>query len=86
MNSLSTTLPEAERVSIEKPDSLTVKLKDERSITVPLSWFPRLQNATPEQRRNFVLIGEGIHIYWPEVDEFISVRGLLDGRKSVEAG
>jgi len=54
-----------------------VHLQDGRSLTVPLEWFPRLRNATPKQREQWELIGSGIGIHWPEVDEDISVAGLL---------
>jgi hypothetical protein len=63
---------------------LLVRLADGRSISVPLAWFPRLLHATPEHRRRFELIGDGEGIHWPDVDEDISVRGLLLGLPSVE--
>ena len=56
---------------------LRVVLADGREISSPLSWFPRLLNATPEQRRNWRLIGGGIGIHWESVDEDISVESLL---------
>ena len=59
------------------PDGLTVELADGRSVTVPLVWFPRLQHASVEQRKNWRLIGGGIGIHWEEVDEDISVETLL---------
>jgi hypothetical protein len=58
-------------------DTLRVVLVDGREIAVPLVWFPRLQNATPEQRKNWRLIGQGIGIHWESVDEDISVESLL---------
>ncbi|MBW2724646.1 MAG: DUF2442 domain-containing protein [Deltaproteobacteria bacterium] len=66
-------------------DELTVLLADGRSIAVPLAWFPRLLRATPSQRENFELLGEGHGIHWPEIDEDISVEGLLRGARSPEA-
>jgi hypothetical protein len=60
-------------------DSITAHLADGRTISVPLVWSWRLTNATPEQRRNYQIIGGGQGIHWPEVDEDISVRGMLDG-------
>jgi hypothetical protein len=57
--------------------SLRVVLADGREMTVPLEWFPRLRDATPEQRANWRLIGRGRGIHWPDVDEDISVAGLL---------
>ena len=60
-------------------DELTVSLADGRRISVPLVWFPRLLHATAEQRAEFRLIGDGVGIHWPAVDEDISVAGLLRG-------
>jgi hypothetical protein len=54
-----------------------VRLKDGREISVPLEWFPRLKEASPKQRKNWRLIGKGIGIHWPELDEDISVSALL---------
>jgi len=58
-------------------DSLHVVLTDGREIAAPLVWFPRLQNATPEERKRWRLIGGGIGIHWEDVDEDISVESLL---------
>jgi hypothetical protein len=58
---------------------LTVSFADGRRLIVPLSWFPRLLQASPEQRRHWRLIGRGEGIHWPELDEDISVEGLLHG-------
>jgi len=58
-------------------DSLRVVLADGREIAAPLIWFPRLQNATLEERKNWRLIGGGIGIHWEDVDEDISVESLL---------
>ena len=69
------------RVSSE---ALTVHLVDGRAISVPLEWYPRLQRATPAQRANWRLIGEGHGIHWPDIDEDISTIGLLEGYPSVE--
>ena len=54
-----------------------VVLADGREVSLPLAWFPRLLNATQEQRRNWRLIGGGIGIHWESVDEDISVESLL---------
>src|SRR6266571_475868 len=59
------------------PDAFVVHLEDGRSLTVPLEWFPRLRDATPEQRNHWRLIGPGTGIHWPDIDEDISVAGLL---------
>ena len=55
-----------------------VRLTDGREISAPLEWFPRLQGATDEQRQHWELIGRGVGIHWEEIDEDISVSGLLD--------
>jgi len=60
-------------------DTITATLADGRTISVPLMWSWRLADATPEQRANWRLIGSGEGIHWPDVDEDISVRGMLDG-------
>jgi hypothetical protein len=60
-------------------DLITVQLTDGRTISVPLAWSWRLADATPAQRRRFELIGNGQGIHWPDVDEDISVRGMLEG-------
>jgi hypothetical protein len=62
-------------------DELTVSLADGRRISVPLAWFPRLLNATKEERAEFRLIGGGEGLHWPLVDEDISVAGLLRGSR-----
>ncbi len=60
-------------------DTLSVDLVDGRTITVPIAWFPRLLHATAEQRQNWQIIGAGYGIHWPDVDEDLSVVGLLHG-------
>jgi len=58
---------------------LSVALMDGRTITVPLSWYPRLANATPAQRSDWELAGAGYGIHWPQIDEDLSTEGLLLG-------
>jgi hypothetical protein len=60
-------------------DSLSVALKDGRTITVPLAWYPRLLSATPELRQNWQIAGGGYGIHWPEIDEDLNTEGLLRG-------
>jgi hypothetical protein len=60
-------------------ESITAELADGRTISVPLAWSWRLAEATPEQRANWRIVGAGEGIHWPDVDEDISVRGMLDG-------
>ncbi|MBI3901681.1 MAG: DUF2442 domain-containing protein [Nitrosomonadales bacterium] len=58
---------------------ITALLIDGRTVSVPLAWSWRLSEATPEQRNHWELIGDGIGIHWPEVDEDISIEGMLYG-------
>jgi hypothetical protein len=60
-------------------DRLSVELMDGRAISVPLAWYPRLANATPEQRARWEVAGGGYGIHWPEIDEDLSTEGMLRG-------
>ena len=60
-------------------DEIVAHLADGRTISVPLAWSWRLSDATAEQRQRYELIGDGEGIHWPDVDEDISVRGMLEG-------
>jgi hypothetical protein len=62
-------------------DELIVSLIDGRTISIPILWFPKLANATPEQRANFEILGHGEGIHWPDIDEDLSVKGLLRGTR-----
>lgn len=64
---------------------LAVRLADGRTVAVPLAWFPRLLHATPLQRSAWELLGDGEGIHWPEIDEDISVEGLLAGNATISA-
>jgi len=66
-------------------DALIVDLSDGRTISVPLGWFPRLTHGTVEERANWRLLGQGEGIHWPDLDEDISVEGLITGRGSRES-
>jgi hypothetical protein len=66
-------------------DTLTVELSDGRSISVPLAWYPRLVHGTSDERSNWRLVGQGLGIHWPALDEDISVENLLAGRASEES-
>ena len=74
----------AQSVSITE-DSLIVDLDDGRTISVPLAWFPRLLHGTIKERNNWRLIGKGEGIHWPDLDEDISIEGILFGRSSGES-
>jgi hypothetical protein len=66
-------------------DRLVVELTDGREISVPLEWYPRLVHGSRDERANWDLIGRGDGIHWPDLDEDISVEGLLSGRRSGES-
>jgi hypothetical protein len=74
--------PEIQTVSVSE-DELSVDLKDGRTIITPILWYPRLCSATEPERQNFQILRNVI--YWPELDEEISVRGMLLGRMSGES-
>ena len=70
--------PDPAAVEVEVSDTaLRIVLSDERELSAPLAWFPRLRDATPAQRRNWQRIGRGHGLHWPDVDEDVSVRALL---------
>jgi hypothetical protein len=64
---------------------LEVSLSDGRVISVPLSWYPRLAHASQKERETWKLIGNGLGIHWPDLDEDVSVANLLDGKPSAES-
>ncbi len=66
-------------------DALIVDLSDGRTVSAPLAWYPRLLNGTPAERDDHQLIGEGLGIHWPQLDEDVSVEGILAGRRSHES-
>jgi hypothetical protein len=67
-------------------NELIVHLADGRTIIVPLAWYPRLLHATAEQRRDLEIIGDGEYIHWPQVDEDLTVSGLLRGTRAPQKG
>lgn len=85
MNSLAANPVLASAVSCTD-DELIVFLSDGRSLSVPIVWFPRLAKATPSKRADYELLGNGEGVHWPQIDEDISVAGLLAGKPSVEFG
>ena len=70
-----------ERVAAVKftKETISVTLKDGRTITVPLAWYPRLLSATTTQRKNWQIAGAGYGLHWPDIDEDLSTEGLLRG-------
>ena len=86
MNTLAIELeiPDAVDVKVSE-DTLSVELSDGRTISVPVDWYPRLTHATVEERANWRIIGRGHGIHWGDIDEDVSVEGLLAGRPSGES-
>lgn len=77
-------IPDAVNVRVTD-DKLSVELADGRTISAPLEWFPRLVEGTPKERSRWRLIGHGQGIHWEDLDEDVSVEGLLAGRPSGES-
>ena len=86
MNTLAVEIrvPEALNVSLTD-DTLSVDLNDGRSISVPIAWFPKLLHSNEQERNNWRLIGRGQGIHWEDIDEDISIEGLIAGRPSGES-
>lgn len=86
---MSTAMIEIRDTSIQdvvvSEDTLTVELADGRSISAPLAWYPRLWHGTEAERNNWRLIGQGEGVHWPDLDEDISLAGLLLGTPSNES-
>lgn len=79
MNIVSDTVePKISEIKITE-DELTARLIDGRTVSVPLAWSWRLTEATPEERNHYEIIGDGQGIHWPDIDEDISIRGMLHG-------
>jgi hypothetical protein len=76
--------PEAVRVETDERQ-LRVYLADGRTISAPLTWYPRLAHASPEERAEVVITGGGFGLHWPRLDEDLHVEGLLAGRRSAES-
>lgn len=80
MNTLAASKVKPAAIDVKfEASKMFVHLSDGREIGVPLEWFPRLREASSEQLHNWRLIGRGTGIHWPDVDEDISVEGLLRG-------
>lgn len=77
-------VPAAENITVTE-DTLHVDLSDGRTISAPLAWYPRLIYASQAERNNWRLIGKGYGIHWEDLDEDISVEGLLAGKPSGES-
>ena len=86
MNTLTLEPPSACIQDIKITNSaLTIDLSDGRCISAPLVWYPRLLNATAKERNHWELIGEGDGIHWPDLDEDLSMDGIIQGHPSYES-
>ena len=86
MNSSALEVQEARTQAVTvTEDALTLDLVDGRTITVPLVWYPRLWHGTAEERQHVEVFGDGAYLHWPDLDEDLTVAGLLAGRRSGES-
>jgi hypothetical protein len=86
MNTLITEIQEIKSTKVKiSANTLTVELADGRTLSVPIAWYPRLQHGSERERRHWEWIGDGEGIHWPDLDEDISIQGLLLGRRSGES-
>jgi len=76
--------PRAKSLEVSN-EALTVDLVDGRTIVVPLGLFPRLWHGTPHERKRFEIFGDGAYIHWLDLDEDLTVAGLLAGQRSGES-
>ena len=83
-SSVTTETAAAKKVRVTDRE-LVVELRDGRVVSVPVAWYPRLAEGSPRERRRWELLGPGIGIHWPDLDEDISVDGLLQGLPSGES-
>lgn len=81
---MTTSAPDKQRIEDVSADdrALTVHLTDGRTLSVPLEWHPRLLDASTEQRNDWRLVGGGVGIHWPQIDEDLSLAGMLRGVRS----
>lgn len=84
ISAIAIEVPDAVDVKVTE-DTLCVDLIDGRTISVPLGWYPRLEHGKPMERANWRLIGKGQGIHWEDIDEDISIEGLLAGKPSGES-
>jgi hypothetical protein len=86
MSTSAVEILEARTQKVEiREDRLVLDLVDGRTLSVPLVWFPRLWHGKEAERKNFEIIGDGAYIHWPDLDEDLSVAGLLAGRRAGES-
>ena len=85
MSSSGVDIQEARALSLSLSDeALSVDLVDGRTVIVPLVWYPRLWHGSKHERNNFEIFGDGAYVHWPELDEDLTVAGLLEGKRSGE--
>ena len=84
ISALEIEMPTAVDVHVSA-ETLSVDLSDGRTISAPLGWYPRLEHATEKERRNWRFIGKGHGIHWEDIDEDVSIEGLLAGKPSGES-
>ena len=86
MNTSSVATETAAALRVRVTDrALVVELRDGRVVSVPVAWYPRLAEGSRRERRRWELLGPGVGIHWPDLDEDISVDGLLQGLPSGES-
>ena len=78
------TEPIAKQITVTN-EKLIVDLADGRSLSIPLEWYPRLVHASPKERQNWEILGDGYAIEWIDLDEHIGIEGLLAGKRSGES-
>ena len=86
MSTLAVEIQEARAQGVEvREDCLVVDLVDGRTIIAPLAWYPRLWHGNAQERANCEIIGDGAYLHWPDLDEDLTVAGILAGRRSGES-
>jgi Protein of unknown function (DUF2442) len=86
MSLLASEMPNAQAATATVgADEIAVDLVDGRTIIAPLGWYPRLAHSTAKERNHWQLIGRGVGIHWPDLDEDISIANLLLGQRSGES-
>ena len=86
MSSLAVEVQEPRGKSVKvNDDEVIVDLVDGRTITVPLAWYPRLWHGSPQERNHFEIFADGAYIHWPDLDEDLTVAGMLAGQRSGES-
>lgn len=78
MNTAASSEPRIVKLEVTE-DTIVAQLADGRTISVPLAWSWGLADATPVQRQRFEILGNGEGVHWPDIDEDISARGMLQG-------